>query len=231
MKVLCGGSASDELTLFSQLESLGLGGGQEMMDRIIKPLCACDLVTYTSVGPMAGRLIPNHSRLMDVEELVGGWKFDFPLTATEGERIVAGLTSQAPNGALLDARAMKSLESLLPEGEIAKLRGRNQIFQWDVSADGALIDFLRANAGPHKGFLDETLEALRNKLHEYISLLLDKAYRYTDDAPDGQQRRFTYHNDTALFDEHRDEVIVLTESVVRTYDELIMTGRRKFAGR
>ena len=77
LKLLVDGRASDELTLFTRLEELGLGKTQEMMDRIIKGLHECDLVQFTRTGGKAGMLIPNPARIRDVEEIVNGWTFEF----------------------------------------------------------------------------------------------------------------------------------------------------------
>lgn len=131
-----------------------------------------------------------------------------------------------------DQKTLEAFQKLLPnEGGIMHLRTREQIFKWDTSADQALAKFLRLNAGAHNGFLDEDLENLRVKLQEHIKTLLDRAYRYTDDAPKGQVRPFTYYGDKdiATYDKNRNEVIELTQAVVQIYDDLILTARRKFA--
>ena len=130
-----------------------------------------------------------------------------------------------------DQDTFETFRNHLPSNQIAHLRLRDQIFSWDTSADAALATFIRRNAGTENAFLDESLERLRVKLHERIKILLDRAYRYTDDAPDGKARRFTYEkNDTATYDKNRDEVINLTQDVVSTYDALILAARKQFAG-
>lgn len=128
-----------------------------------------------------------------------------------------------------DRDTFEAFKTRLPSGVIFQLRDRDQMFKWDTTADAALGNFRMFDAGTDKAFLDEDMERLREKLHKCIKELLDKAYRYTDDAPEGEDRPFTY-TDPATFDANRDTVIELTRKVVETYDELILKGRKRFEG-
>jgi len=53
MEVLCKGYARDEATLVYVLEKKGFGSGQELMERIVKPVCASRLVDYGKLGEVA----------------------------------------------------------------------------------------------------------------------------------------------------------------------------------
>jgi hypothetical protein len=71
MKVLCRRYSIHELGLCVELENMGFGSGQELMDRVIKPVCASKLVDYGSTG----EIVPKQAALSDIEEIVNEWNY------------------------------------------------------------------------------------------------------------------------------------------------------------
>jgi len=71
MKVMCKRCLNHEMNLRLELEKMGFGSGQELMERIVKPVCASRLVDYGKDGEIA----PKQAALNDVEEIVNGWNY------------------------------------------------------------------------------------------------------------------------------------------------------------
>jgi|ERR1035441_5187015 succinate dehydrogenase/fumarate reductase flavoprotein subunit len=78
LKLICKAGTIHERTLLGQLEHMGFGSGQELMDRVIKGACTngsekSGLVEYTPLGMLS----PHEAGQRDVEELVNEWNYEF----------------------------------------------------------------------------------------------------------------------------------------------------------
>lgn len=73
IKVLCERRLNHEIGLRLELERMGFGSGQELMERIVKPVCASRLVDYGKTGEITLK----QASLADIEEIVNGWDYRF----------------------------------------------------------------------------------------------------------------------------------------------------------
>jgi hypothetical protein len=132
-----------------------------------------------------------------------------------------------------DQKRLEALRTLLPNSEIAKLRDQPFHSRFPWNSDAALAGLIQADSGPHHGFLDENLEQIRIRLHGAAKLLFDRVHRYSEEAsPSGGRgyrvfRRASISESIADYDQRRDEVIEAAGAVCQSYDELVLTARRK----
>jgi len=71
MKILCQHGLNHEISLRLELEKMGFGSEQEVMERIVKPVCASRLVDRGKEGEIALK----RAWLADVEEIVNEWNY------------------------------------------------------------------------------------------------------------------------------------------------------------
>jgi hypothetical protein len=138
-----------------------------------------------------------------------------------------------------DEYTLEAFTKLLPnKGGIMQLRNKQFWSRFEWSLDELLAGFLREDAGPEHGFLDEQLESLRQELHGYVSLLLDRVHRYSEPPSSltrgggAEDRHFRFlskgpNEDIARYDARRNELYEAAKNVCRIYDDLILTARRK----
>lgn len=138
-----------------------------------------------------------------------------------------------------DESALEVLVKLLPnKGAIMQLRSQQFWPRFEWGLDEPLLRFLQEDTGPEHGFLDGQLENLRQQLHEQVSLLMDRVYRYSESLPESshstaEDRRFRLlrkqdSEQIASYDARRNELYEAAKNVCRIYDDLVLTARRKF---
>ena len=134
-----------------------------------------------------------------------------------------------------DQKTFNNLQAVLPSRSIAQLRTQHfsSTFEWNL--DRVLLEFHQWDVISEHRFLDPALERIHGCLRDAVDVLVDKVHRYSEQlTEDGRARGFSplgRIEDMTEFEAHRNEAFEAAKGVCDSYDDLVLTARRKFEPR